>query len=275
MKRKRIVLLVAAMAIVPLGTVAAAEPRLETEQFLDPAWLANGYDPAELVTYRVYVNLSALGSEAQLIAVGDLANDGEPLLFESWLGSFFNSNESGAGDGPPLDLRAQGIWEPQWDTFVTMGEATYTGAAPIVQFAAGFPKQAAGLAGNFALEDTGWLAPSGVAQDGDGRVLVAQLTFPVDCDFPQLADWVVSGRLAAFDPFQDVVSALGPLTLPECPADLDSSHTIGFGDLSILLNAWGQPGTAPLQPDPDIDGSGFVGFGDLTRLLETWGPCCY
>ncbi len=55
-----------------------------------------------------------------------------------------------------------------------------------------------------------------------------------------------------------------------CPADLDDSGDVGFGDLLILLAAWGScEGDCPA----DLDGSGFVGFGDLLIVLAAWGPC--
>jgi hypothetical protein len=50
--------------------------------------------------------------------------------------------------------------------------------------------------------------------------------------------------------------------------DLDGSGTIGAGDLSMLLSAWGPatPGTSA-----DFDRNGSVGADDLARLLEAWG----
>jgi hypothetical protein len=53
-----------------------------------------------------------------------------------------------------------------------------------------------------------------------------------------------------------------------CPADLDGSGDVGFGDLLLLLAAWG-----PCCCPEDLDGSGDVGFGDLLLLLASWGPC--
>lgn len=54
-----------------------------------------------------------------------------------------------------------------------------------------------------------------------------------------------------------------------CPADLDGDDSVGFGDLTILLGAWG-PCVGCQQ---DLDGDDLVGFGDLTTLLGSWGPC--
>ena len=49
------------------------------------------------------------------------------------------------------------------------------------------------------------------------------------------------------------------------PADLDGDGTIGAGDLSILLGAWGTAGPG------DLDGDGDVGAADLSSLLAAWG----
>ncbi len=49
------------------------------------------------------------------------------------------------------------------------------------------------------------------------------------------------------------------------PADLDGDGTIGAGDLSILLGAWGTAGPG------DLDGDGTVGASDLSALLGIWG----
>lgn len=49
------------------------------------------------------------------------------------------------------------------------------------------------------------------------------------------------------------------------PADLDGDGTVGAGDLSILLGAWGTPGPG------DLDGDGDVGAADLSSLLAAWG----
>lgn len=53
-----------------------------------------------------------------------------------------------------------------------------------------------------------------------------------------------------------------------CPEDLDHSGAVDFGDIIILLTAWGGPG----GPN-DLDGSGTVDIGDLVTVLSAWGPC--
>ena len=61
--------------------------------------------------------------------------------------------------------------------------------------------------------------------------------------------------------------SLEPLDAP-CPADLDGSGAVDFGDLLAVLSAWGNTG----GPE-DIDRNGTVGFGDLLLILTEWGPC--
>ena len=54
----------------------------------------------------------------------------------------------------------------------------------------------------------------------------------------------------------------------DCPADLDDSGAVDFGDILAILSAWGNKG----GPE-DLDGSGVVDFGDILVVLEAWGPC--
>jgi hypothetical protein len=56
----------------------------------------------------------------------------------------------------------------------------------------------------------------------------------------------------------------------ECPADIDGSGAVGFGDLLILLASWGP---CPTSCSADLDGDGAVTFTDLLTLLAAWGPC--
>ncbi len=56
-----------------------------------------------------------------------------------------------------------------------------------------------------------------------------------------------------------------------CPADLDGSGSVDFGDILAVLAAWGP---CPPQFCPrDLDASGAVDFADLLVILGAWGPC--
>jgi len=61
----------------------------------------------------------------------------------------------------------------------------------------------------------------------------------------------------------------GEPTLPDCPADLDESGSVGFSDILALIAAWGPCGGCP----EDLDGSGDVGFGDILVVISGWGDC--
>ncbi len=63
--------------------------------------------------------------------------------------------------------------------------------------------------------------------------------------------------------------AAGGAPAAPCPADVDGSGAVDFGDLVSLLANWG---TCPGCPE-DFDESGSVDFADLVTLLATWGPC--
>lgn len=56
---------------------------------------------------------------------------------------------------------------------------------------------------------------------------------------------------------------------PGCPADLNCNGAVDFGDILVLLAAWGPCGSCP----EDIDQDGAVTFADLLVILAAWGPC--
>jgi hypothetical protein len=56
---------------------------------------------------------------------------------------------------------------------------------------------------------------------------------------------------------------------PTCTGDFNGDGSVGFADLTQMLNAWGP---CPGCPE-DIDENDTIGFSDLTILLAAWGPC--
>ncbi|MHC5113329.1 MAG: right-handed parallel beta-helix repeat-containing protein [Planctomycetota bacterium] len=55
-----------------------------------------------------------------------------------------------------------------------------------------------------------------------------------------------------------------------CPADLDGSGDVGFGDILSIIAAWGPCGV----PCPeDLSGNGQVDFADILAAIGAWGPC--
>ncbi|MCP3905007.1 MAG: hypothetical protein GY715_15395 [Planctomycetes bacterium] len=57
---------------------------------------------------------------------------------------------------------------------------------------------------------------------------------------------------------------------PPCPADLDGSGDVGFGDILAVIGAWGPCG-APCPED--LSGNGNVDFADILAIIAAWGPC--
>ena len=113
---------------------------------------------------------------------------------------------------------------------------------------------------------TGIPEPTGMDFDSRGFLYVASL-----------ADNAVHRYDLATGDFVDTVvpSGRGGLSLPTfvllleaCPADLDGSGAVDFGDILRILAAWGNTGGAE-----DLDESGVVDFGDLLIVLAAWGPC--
>lgn len=54
----------------------------------------------------------------------------------------------------------------------------------------------------------------------------------------------------------------------DCPADVNGSGAVDFGDVLAILTNWDNAGG-----DADVDGNGTVGFGDLLLVLSAYGPC--
>ncbi|MHC5112805.1 MAG: DUF7453 family protein [Planctomycetota bacterium] len=55
-----------------------------------------------------------------------------------------------------------------------------------------------------------------------------------------------------------------------CDADVDGSGVVDFGDLLLVIAAWG-PCDGPCPPD--VTGDGQVGAGDLHAIVAAWGVC--
>ena len=54
------------------------------------------------------------------------------------------------------------------------------------------------------------------------------------------------------------------------PFDLDGDGVVGFGDLLIVLAAWGDCPLPPADCPADLDNDGIVGFADLLLILTNW-----
>ncbi|MHC5115135.1 MAG: DNRLRE domain-containing protein [Planctomycetota bacterium] len=75
-------------------------------------------------------------------------------------------------------------------------------------------------------------------------------------------------RTAPLPQFRPVLSVT--FDPPPCPADLDGSGDVGFGDILQIIGAWGPCGV----PCPeDLSGNGAVDFADILAVIAAWGPC--
>ena len=91
-----------------------------------------------------------------------------------------------------------------------------------------------------------------------------------------VVEWVVPDGLDGDVPYFcrphcvafDMVGTITVVPSDACPADLDGSGAVDFGDILAILTAWGNKG----GPE-DLDQSGAVDFGDLLVVLGSWGPC--
>ncbi|MCP3903058.1 MAG: hypothetical protein GY715_05415 [Planctomycetes bacterium] len=81
---------------------------------------------------------------------------------------------------------------------------------------------------------------------------------------PDAADNVRSLNEAAA-----TVAAFRATVVPRCPGDLDGSGDVGFGDVLVIIGAWGPCVGCP----EDLDDSGDVGFGDVLAAIAHWGSC--
>ncbi|MCP3981448.1 MAG: hypothetical protein GY716_19285 [bacterium] len=64
------------------------------------------------------------------------------------------------------------------------------------------------------------------------------------------------------------ISGIAP-ELP-CPADLDGSGDVGFGDILTIIGVWGP---CPPECPEDLSGNGQVDFADVLAVIGAWGGC--
>lgn len=96
----------------------------------------------------------------------------------------------------------------------------------------------------------------------------ASATFAVGVASPAVASASVTIDAVRVRDGAGVALALAAAFTPASnPADLDGDGSVGGGDLSILLNAWGACSACVA----DIDGNGEVNGADLATLLSSWG----
>ncbi len=244
----RSALLVALIGVVTVGEAAtAAFVNVTAEKFRGEGWVEHGY--AGLTAWRIYANFDGKNSEDGVLAVFGI--HGLPWSMRSSDRLFHNAEIDSLC--PPEDLREQGIWENQWDTYLTIGATSSQGECGLTGFG--------GLRGDFKCTDCGvFVTPDDeIGRAVDGRVLLGQ--------FVVARGEHVSGTVNLLLREGGQVEAVDIVTIL-CPADLDDSGAVDFGDILAILAAWGNKG----GPE-DLDGNGVVDFGDLLIVLAAWGPC--
>ena len=235
------------------------------ESYVGEGWVENGY--SGLTTWRVYV-AECDGFDDGLLSVYGLSVPGFfPLRLTSSDGQFHNAEHDSLT--APEDLRFMGIWENQWDTYVTIG--TDTAKGDITGLSPGFAEESGNLRASFVSGCIGWFVTpdegeckQGICACTENRVLIAQLTV-VECE-------TVSGTVSYLKRTGQqrngiTFSSEAPPRC-RCPADLDGDGLVGTKDLIAVLAAWGNKG----GPE-DLDGSGIVDIGDILAVLAAWGPC--
>lgn len=165
-------------------------------------------------------------------------------------------------DSPPVALAGGGN-APEVFVLTPRGTSAFGKEANIVLHAFGWDLEDRSLDGEIT-----WFSSLEGAL-GSGRLIQVQLETP--------GIHTIIATATDSDGMTDVDTVLigiedRPLPpLDGIPADLDGDGEVGFGDLVILLAAWGP---CPGGGDPcaaDLDGDGEVGFADLLELIAAWG----
>lgn len=241
----------AALAAAALGAVAQAGFLGATaEPFVGEGWREHGFEG--LTAWRITANFDGRSGDQGLLSV--FALPGAPWAMRSTDGRFRNAEHDSLC--PPEDLRHEGIWENQWDTYVTIN-----GACPV---GPEFGKLTDGLRGDYECQCGMFVSPGDDrARAIDGRVFLGQFVLAEGAS--------LSGtmNLLLLDGRQEERIEI---EIVPCPADLDRSGAMDVADLVAILEAWGPCPEGSWCPE-DLDRSRDVGVADLLVVLATWGPC--
>lgn len=102
------------------------------------------------------------------------------------------------------------------------------------------------------------------AADNSGQSRIYGGIHPIFDDLPGRVIGATVGARA----FARADGLFAPASGP-CDADLDGDGQVAASDLSIVLAAWGTPGSAA-----DLTGDGAVDASDLSIVLAAWGTAC-
>jgi hypothetical protein len=199
-------------------------------------------------------------------AVG--AGSGTPLAFETDdPEGLLNLPDDDFGTGLPAEDLACAPLCVAWDSYVTIGATQhFPNDTQITDGFLGGTWIANVIKGtSFSADTGGWFDadPGDTEEAGDDlEIVIAQFT--VRTGFRVELCGVVYGRTASGETFDAAFCAVGA----PCLGDLDGTGDVGFGDLVVLLAAWGQAGS-----EADLDDDGLVDLADLLLLLSKWGDC--
>ena len=224
MQRTTLLLAAAAGSMIAAGSASAAFTGLDAESFVGADWVANGYDESALDTYRVYATFDTPISS--VLAVGDNADDGIEFSLRSSNGAFVN--DAAGSDFAPNPTFLPFAPAVRWDTYITIGEAMGMGPGGVAMTfgTPGFASQAAGLTGDFTLDNAGFfqtMMPLGEAVNG--RVLVAQITVTEGATVTG-ENWVITGLDVGF-PFEALGSFTTAIPAPGALALLGLAGLVG------------------------------------------------
>ena len=131
-------------------------------------------------------------------------------------------------------------------------------SSPVVAVAGDGSVLASGGGGGYDLE---WHSIDG----GGGTSAVDDLELCGTIGQPDAGPVMTGGDFELVGGFQ----VGGAAAVDTCPADIDDSGVVDFGDLLAVLAAWGECAACP----EDLNGDGRVDFSDILAVLAAWGPC--
>ena len=108
------------------SAAAAAFTGVKLETWVGEGWVENGYRDTGLITFRLWANFDGEGDDGVLQVAG---LHGLPISANSWNGLFSNAPVGLDSLTAPRDFRSEGIWENQWDTYVTINAESAEGDA--------------------------------------------------------------------------------------------------------------------------------------------------
>ncbi|MHC5113429.1 MAG: DUF2341 domain-containing protein [Planctomycetota bacterium] len=206
-------------------------------------------------TYRLYADFT---NPADVLAV--FADPAQEIVFSSSNPLF---NDGGVNAGLMAeDFAALPAGDPR-DSWVTIGFDTATDNTTIYN-----PGFAGSNGVDAIITGTAWGDVSGGWSNSDflnpvtgTHVLIAQFTFPTDTSW-SLGGGITWGPFISEPFFVEIDIA--------CPADIDGSGDVGFGDILQVIGNWGP---CPPECPQDLSGNGAVDFADILVIIGSWGPC--